>query len=177
MKLTKFVAACSVALCMASGAQAATVSAEVFAKENSVKGGVSGLATGVMLLIGQSFSIFASPLDTWAQGKSSATVDRTTNANGRTDGKLFKHGGQSFILGSLVGKIGAGAYFLIGTSFSSVATLAGELQLFHWDSNARDNSGSIIASIDVATVPLPAGAPLLASGVAAVFALRRRKSA
>ena len=72
--------------------------------------------------------------------------------------------------------IGGGAYFKIGTLFSGIAKESGVLRLFAWDINSRDNSGFITAKIDVAAVPLPAGAPLLLAGLAALGLLRRRKA-
>jgi hypothetical protein len=51
----------------------------------------------------------------------------------------------------LVGKIGVGNFFEIGTSFSGPANAAGELKLFYWDSNFSDNTQYVTAQISAAT--------------------------
>jgi hypothetical protein len=177
MTFKAMIAAAAMACGLAAGAaSAATVSAEVFARENSTVGGV-GYVTGVVLAIGQAFSITADPSDTWTQGVSTPSFTRTTNADGVPQGRTYRRYGQTFVLGSLVGRIGGGAFFLIGTSFAGIASQAGALELFHWDSNFEDNSGSITARIEipqVAPVPLPAGGALLLAGLGGLALLRRR---
>ena len=90
--------------------------------------------------------------------------------------RLYTLFGATFNHGTLVGRIGDGAYFAIGTLFNGAANASGVLRLFAWDINSNDNSGFVTAKIDVAAVPLPAGAPLLLAGLAALGLLRRRKA-
>ena len=153
-------------------AAAATVSYDVYAMANSSTGG-TGLATGISLSTGDVFSVSAALDDTWSLG---ATTLRTGNADGLPAFSNWTQAGLSTLYGTLVGKIGSGAYFVIGTSFSGAANADGELFLYNWDSNASDNSGYITAEVtygDVPVVPLPAAGLMLLSAVGAL-ALRRK---
>jgi hypothetical protein len=174
MKLKTFLAATVVALGLSvtGMAQAATISAEVFAKKHSSVFG-TGLYTGVMLEEGTEFKIVTDVLDTWSIGKKAI---HTSNAGGVVKQRFYSYGGQEFNHGTLIGRIGQGVYFEIGTFFKGVAKNAGELRLFAWDGYSKDNSGSITADISVSPIPLPAGAPLLLAGLAALGLLRRRKA-
>ena len=92
---------------------------------------------------------------------------------------LYTYDGFSFRYGSLIGQIGSGDYFFIGTSFQQAVADTGELKLMYWDSNYIDNFDSIsalTANISVNPVPVP-GAVLLGSmGMGIVGWLRRRQS-
>ena len=85
--------------------------------------------------------------------------------------------GFAFAYGTLVGRIGLGDFFAVGTTgFSGAANASGRLSLFHWDHNTN-NGGSIAATVSYSPspVPLPAGLPLLLGGLAAIWVARRRR--
>jgi hypothetical protein len=174
-------------LWFSAGSHAALVTVDALA--NSSTGGV-GKDTGLVLALGQLFSVSVDPLDLWNAG----ALPRWSNADGLT-GNLFATGsdesgqpggtliGQNFGLhsqdglsapfGTLVGRIGAGAYFVIGTSFTGPANAAGTLFLFYWDSINSDNTEFITA--DVQAVPVPAAIWLLGSALLGVSLVARRR--
>jgi len=158
----------------------------------------NGVATGLTLSAGQTFSVTAAVTDLWSAG----ALPRWSNANGLT-GDRYATGsdesgqaagttiginfglyadpagsGFSAPFGALVGRIGPSSpgnnYFFIGTNYLGQAAVAGELFLFYWDSIYSDNSNSISAS--VSAVPLPAAAWLLLSGFVGLVAVGRRGS-
>lgn len=159
---------------IASQASAATVSVDVYAKKDSVSNSVlTGADTGLTVVAGHTYEIKVDPSDTWRIGN---TLPRHEgNADGMTATRLYTLFGKTFNHGTLVGRIGDGAFFEVGTYFRGIVSASGALKLFIWDKNYLDNSGFVTA--EVAPVPLPAGAPLLASALLGFFALRRRKSA
>jgi hypothetical protein len=178
MKLKKLIAAGAIAgsVGLSGAASAATVDFTVDAKANSITGGdvTRGLDT-VSLVAGQMFSIAADILDTWSLGNRASLV---STAEGLTS-KSYTFLGATFDHGTLVGRVGDGAFFRVGTSVALAADVSGVLRLFMWDKNNWDNSGDIVASVstsDIVPVPLPAGAPLLLAGVAGLALLRRRKA-
>ena len=171
---------------------ARAITVDVFAKENSSSGG-TGALTGVFLTAGQAFTVSAGLDDLWSAGP----LPRWSNADGLTGDRfatgsdesgqnagvqigqsfgLYSQGGLDAPYGSLVGQIGAGAFFLIGTNFSGFANATGLLSLFYWDSNNGDNTGSILATVAVPGPIMGAGLPglLMALGGLAVLASRRR---
>ena len=124
---------------------------DVRARQNSMTGGVA-LDTGVEVVAGQRLFLHADFSDTWTAGAG----DRASNANGLRPGNPFggNYGlytdpvsGQSFYYGALVGRIGDGPYFLVGTDYDQPASRCGRLTLYYWDSNHADNSGSINVTI------------------------------
>jgi hypothetical protein len=177
-----------------SSARAVTV--DVFAQANSSTGG-AGALTGVFLTLGQAFTVSAGLDDLWSAG----ALPRWSNADGLT-GDRFATGtdesgeaagikiGRSFgtwspdtfsaPYGSLVGRIGLGDFFLVGTNFSDTANASGQLALYYWDSNNSDNTGSIAATISASAVPGPivgAGLPGLVMALGGLIVWRRRRMA
>ena len=175
------------ALLLAGAAQAATV--VVDAKADSWNSGTgAGLDTGIALTAGESFAVTVAADDLWSAG----ALPRWSNADGLT-GTLLATGtdesgqaagtliGQNFGLidgfafGELVGQIGDGAFFAVGTNFSGAANASGVLKLFYWDTFTADNSGSVLANI--AVVPEPASIALMLAGLGIVGGLSRRRGA
>ena len=193
MKLFK-VAVASLILGVGFASQATDFT--VKAKENSVSGG-TGLNTGLVYNMGDLITGSVSVDDLWNSG----ALPRWSNANGQI-GDLFYNGidsqvtdwnasidvgdkigknwngsysksGFTFAYGTFVGQIGS-TYFELGTDFSVAAPEAGTLNLFYWDSNKNDNSGSIVASIT--PVPEASTYALMLSGLGIVgLMVRRRK--
>ena len=139
-----------------------------------------GLATGFFFDIGDEFSVKVDdPKDTWNFCSPSASC--TINADGvrpasNTILGIYSNSGFSFAFGTLVGRVGSGDFFKIGTAgFFGNANATGELKLFHWDHNTN-NSGSLRAT--VSAVPLPASLAFLLAGLGALgIAGRRRRQA
>lgn len=147
---------------------------EVLAKEHSSNGGLgTGLATGLVLKPGLTLIVDADPRDTWRLGNNTPCT-RTSTANGLSNCYgAYTLGDFTALYGSLVGRIGTGDFFLIGTQFEAVVADAGELFLFAWDNNKDDNSGAI--TVVISAVPLPAGGLLLLGTLGGLAALQRRR--
>jgi hypothetical protein len=182
------------AVCCATlsvAAEAATVNNIVVdAKENSTNllnttnpslpAGPQAKSTGVILNVGDSYAISAT--GTWSLdaigdfGPITFYGPDGTNLYGST-----VIGGSAVNFGSLVGRIGSGAYFKVGSSFLGVATTSGELFLAALDNDFYNNGDFVTVSVtypdpdgEVPAVPLPAGMWLGLTGVAALVAARRR---
>jgi hypothetical protein len=172
-----------------SSAQAVVVQAFT----NSSSGG-AGVSTGVLLTTGDIFTVDVDPNDLWNAG----ALPRWSNADGLivnlqatgTDdsgqpagtpiGSVFPlhtQAGLTAPYGALVGRIGSGDFFLIGTHFSGPANATGELTFFYWDSNFGDNTEFVTATIS--GVPEPSTWAMMILGFAGVgfLAYRRREQA
>lgn len=174
-------------------ALAATTIVTVKALENSTGGG-SGASVSV--IAGNSFSVSVDPLDLWSAG----ALPRWSNADGLggpifatgfpdtngddpgvpigtligNDFGLLNFGGLSAPFGTLVGQWGSGGnFFAIGTSYTGIA-LENTLNLFYFDSNSGDNSGSILAT--VTAVPEPETYAMLLAGLGLLgFVVNRKR--
>ena len=180
-----------VALATSSAAMAITSSFVVDAKANSTSGGGTGVNT-FSLVAGQQFSVTVDENDLWNAG----ALPRWSNANGLNTnlyyangmdpevsvssgtqiGSVFGNwtqGGLTDAYGSLVGQIGSGSFFKIGTSFTGTASASGFLKLFYFDSNLADNSGSITAQ--VTAVPEPETYAMLLAGLGLMAGIARSR--
>ena len=186
------VAAVVAALMCATSAFATTMSFDVHANNHVWDDGTGhngnlGLATGITLAAGDTFTAdVATAGDTWNFCTSGSVSSCEVNADGVRPASnsilgAYSSAGFSFAYGALVGRIGSGDFFQIGTAgFDGPANASGELFLFHWDHNTN-NGGSILVNVSVAPsqIPLPAGLPLIAGGLAAfgfIGARKRRKN-
>ena len=163
----------------------------VYALANSSSGG-AGLDTGIFLSAGEMLTVSVDPNDLWNAG----ALPRWSNADGLVGGLIATGSdesgqaagtliGQNFGLltqnslsapyGTLVGEL-SGTYFVLGTSFSGPAPASGTLKLYYWDSNNSDNTGSLVASVNVnvSRVPEPATMLLFGLGLLGVAGIRRK---
>ena len=163
-------AALGAALLAVSGLAAASVTGVVGAQANSLVGGTA-FDTGVFLTAGESFSITANAADLWNNSGTDPTYVSNADGHSFQSGSI---GGLVDSIGSLVGEIGNGPLFHVGTSFSSFAGAQGELKLFYFDSDAWNNTGSV--RIAVSAIPEPANIALMGLALGA-FALSRRRKA
>jgi MYXO-CTERM domain-containing protein len=171
------------ALAGISDANATTYVVDAFA--NSSSGG-TGLST-IALTLGETFHVTASPNDLWSAG----ALPRWSDADGLTGNRfatgtdeslqpintligidfgLWTQNGLSAPFGTLVGEIG-GVYQPLGTNFNGLAWGTGTLNLYYWDSNFGDNTGSIAAQVSAA--PEPAAWTMLLMGFGGLGALLR----
>ena len=150
------------ALTFAAPSQATTFIVDALA--NSSSGGVGAATIG--LTAGEHFTVNVGPTDLWSAG----ALPRWSNANGLTGPDLiatghddslepagtvigssvfglYSQGGLTAPFGALVGEIAGGPFFLVGTSFSGIASATGTLNLFYWDSNFADNTQFISANV------------------------------
>ena len=185
--------ACAMAAGIAGISATSAQAVVVQAFTNSSSGG-SGVSTGVFLTAGQDFTVDVDPNDLWNAG----ALPRWSNADGLitklyatgTDDSgqvagtligdvfpLWSQGGLTTAFGTLVGRIGSGDFFAIGTHFSGPANATGELTFYYWDSNNGDNTQFVNANISA--VPEPSTWAMMILGFAGVgfMAYRRRTHA
>jgi hypothetical protein len=100
--------------------------------------------TGVDLVEGDKFEISVDPDQIWIAG-TDEPYSRKSNADGISSilyGQLTQ-GNLTANYGALVGQIGTGEYFLVGTAFAGKAPESGRLSLYYWDDWFPDNSGEV----------------------------------
>jgi hypothetical protein len=131
-------------------------------------------AETISLVAGQRFSVSVEPDDLWSSGKihgwSSADglcgnlFSTGTDNSGEPEGKLIGEDygpcqlGKFYApYGCLVGKIGGGDLFKIGTHFSGISNANGPLRLYYWDENRVGNSGSITVYVELVPERAPTG--------------------
>ena len=193
IKFKRALFACAMVAGLAGVSATSAQAVVVDAYTNSSSGG-SGSSTGVFLTVGQDFTVTVNPNDLWNAG----ALPRWSNADGLTgpryavagddsgqapgtligsDFGLWTQNGLSLPYGTLVGKIGGGSFFEIGTSFSGAANATGELKLYYWDSNFGDNTQYVTATISA--VPEPSTWAMMILGFTGVgfLAYRRRNQA
>lgn len=151
-------------------------SATVDALANSTGGGTP-LLTGIELTAGEQFTVTTNTGKTWDFSWNDPTYFVDANGQAGNYMSLLNPDGSTFtgLTGSLIGEIGSGDYFTIGTSLSSFANATGELKLSFLDSDAYNNTGSATATITA--VPEPSMAALLGLGMAGIAIARRRRKA
>ena len=174
--MNKTLSVIAAALLLSGAAQASTV----FVNAIDVNGSAAAWLTA-----GESFGVTVDKSDLWSAGG----LPRFSNADGLVADLYSAAGDDSgvtpgvligqdwgpygaFHYGELVGQIGSGPVFGVGTDFSGIASSTGELKLFYWDSSYGDNFGSITATV----VPEPANIALMGLALGA-FALSRRRKA
>lgn len=177
LKTAALAAALALPLAAAAPALAATVTVEVDATAHSSNLG-TGLATGVFVRPGFTLSVMTDPRNqTWSLGadEPERNCTRTTTADGLAPDCYgeYTQGNLTARYGTLVGRIGSGDFFVLGTLFNGVVQQAGQVYLYNWDSAEGDNSGAI--RVAVSAVPLPAGGLLLLGAMGGLAALRRRR--
>jgi hypothetical protein len=186
------------------GAAAGSAHADLFtvdAKANSSTGGV-GKAT-IDLVVGQAFTVAVDPSDLWSSGalprwsnadglvgiRYASGADDSGEVAGTLIGidlsSRWRHGLSRTVqwtqgnltapYGTLVGQIGGGDFFVVGTNFRGNAANGGTLNLFFWDRNNDDNTQFITAKVNA--VPEPETLALMVGGVGLIGFVGRRRAA
>lgn len=156
-------------LAVAGAASAANV--VVDARLNSLGGGTA-LETGVFLTAGESFSVRANAADLWDNSWTDPAY--LSNADGHPALQSAWIDGLHDGFASLVGEIGNGPLFHVGTSLDATATGTGELKFFFFDTDAYNNTGAV--HVEVSAVPEPANVALMGLAIGAFMLSRRRKA-
>jgi hypothetical protein len=165
-------AAIGAALLAAAGIASATNvgTFTVDSMTNSIGGGVA-FDTGVTVHAGDTLTISVPTDEIWNNSWGDSFYD--ANANGNTVQGDLTIGNLTTNIGSLVGEIGNGDYFKVGTSYTGTVSSTGDLKFFYWDSDAFNNVGSVHAT--VSAVPEPATFALMGLGLGLIGLSRRRK--
>lgn len=137
--------------------------------------------TGLYVSSGQGLNIVTNPGSIWYYGVSWGY----SNADGVTGYYYGSYPMNQFQIGALVGRIGAGPYFNVGTNYNNpLVANSGVLYLGYWDINHVDNGGVVEADVHLYDNGLT-GAPLPGVGItfgmtsllSALGVLKRRRTA
>ncbi len=147
-----------------------TQSFDVYARENSLATSTndgSPLNTGITFSAGDALLITASGV--WNGG---ACGDL-----GPDGGNCFGNGLPGINFYSLIGRVGAGSYFKIGSSYEGTADATGTLFLAYLDTDSSNNSGFVTAVMSL-PVPEPETYALMLGGLGILgLATRKRLAA
>lgn len=145
-----------------SSGYAGTQSFEVLAKENSTA--ALPLDTGLAFNLGDALQVTAT--GSWFGGGCGTVGPDGTNC-------WTIDGINAF---SLVGRVGNGDYFQIGSNYAGTASSSGNLFLGFYDTDSYNNTGSVTATVMTAAVPEPETYAMLIAGLGALAFVARRKS-
>jgi len=134
-------------------APATTTITSVNVVENSLLGGTPA-DTDMVLERGDQLSIVVNATAMFMVDAISINAGGFGNPYGPDEGTYTDPtSGQTFRLGALIGRIGTGPYFLVGTTFDGTVSDDGDLRLVIWNTYDSGNAGSIIATISVQPKP------------------------
>ena len=104
--------------------------------------------TGIYLCEGDEVEISVHPDQIWSAGPDEP-FSRKSNADGISPEfyAQLTQGNLTANYGTLVGQIGGGEYFLVGTEFVGTASEPGRLSLYYWDDWFPDNDGQVLVEI------------------------------
>ena len=131
---------------IAGPASAAVIEVDALAND----WGATGAATGINLSVGDSLLVVVSPDDCWSAGApprdSNAdglmVIDNNTCQVGNSAFGDYTDSGLSAPFGSLVGTIGGGTPFFIGTYFDAVVAQSGALLLWYCQRESSQGTGT-----------------------------------
>ncbi|MBP8302598.1 MAG: hypothetical protein KBE04_00560 [Phycisphaerae bacterium] len=131
--------------------------------------------TGIQVNAGDWLTVLCHPMDTWTLYDDGEGDIRVCNADGLDELAPLTRDGLTANYGAMVGQIGDGDFFLVGTNFhTDSASDTGTLKLLCWDTSYADNWGAIEARIDAPSIPAPGALLLSGLGTGLVGWLRRK---
>lgn len=146
-----------------------TQSFDVYARENSLATSThdaSPLDTGITFSTGDALHITASGL--WNGGACGDIGPEGTNC--------FGNGLPGINYFSLIGRVGGGSFFKIGTSYDGIADATGTLLLAYLDTDSSNNSGFVTAVVSLPAVPEPETYALLLGGLGILGLVARKRT-
>lgn len=147
----------------------ATQSFDVYARENSLATSTqdaSPLDTGITFSAGDALQITASGV--WDGGGCGPL--------GPDGGNCFGNGLPGINYYSLIGRVGGGSFFKIGSSYEGIADATGTLILAYLDTDSFNNSGFVTAVVSL-PVPEPETYALMLGGLGILGLVVRKRAA